>query len=111
MGGASVRSSTDSSRESSANVKSKALNAILCHYHPRSISTRFPTKTAWAEEWGTTRQRFDYWENKAIKLDLIDNYKSGNVPLPTRTLEDGTVIKYAAILDDDGEERDDVVAG
>ena len=68
-------------------------------------------QTAWAEEWGTTKQRFDYWEKKAIKADLINNYKSGNITLPTRTLEDGTVIKYAAILDDDGEERDDVVAG
>ena len=37
----------------------------------------FSYQTAWAEEWGTTKQRFDYWENKAIKADLINNYKSG----------------------------------
>ena len=90
------------------------MNAILCHYHPHSNSRDFPTKKAWAKEWGVTKQRFNFWELKAIEQGLIGRYTSGKVPkvpLPSRTLDDGTVIKYAAILDDDGEERDDVVAG
>ena len=61
------------------------------------------TKTAWALEWGVERQRFNYYERKAIEDGAIETYRKGMVPLPTRLTKEGKMKSYAKrVVDGDG---------
>ena len=87
--------SSSLSREKPEEVKRKALSAIICHYHPEADNSNFPNKTAWAHEWGVTRQRFNFYEKKAFEDGAIETYRSGMVPLPTRLTDSGQMKSYA----------------
>lgn len=69
---------------------------MLCFYHPDSDCVKFATKSAWAKEWGITRQRFRFYEKKAIIDGVIASFKRGAVPLPTQVL-DGVVHTYRLV--------------
>ena len=59
----------------------KSLNAVLCYYHPSANRAVLKTKLHWATEWGTTKQRFHFYESQAFDDNLIATYQAGTLPL------------------------------
>ena len=100
--------STTSSREKPDEVKRKALSAIICYYHPDADHSKINTKTAWANEWGIERQRFNYYERQAIDDGAIETYKKGMVPLPTQLSESGQMKSYTKLEETEMREQDEI---
>ena len=71
----------------------KSLNAVLCYYHPSANRAVLKTKLHWATEWGTTKQRFHFYESQAFDDNLIATYQAGTLPLPSQIV-DGVVRRY-----------------
>ena len=68
-------------RATSEETAMKSLNAVLCYYHPGVNRAVLKTKLHWATEWGTTKQRFHFYESQAFDDNLIATYQAGTLPL------------------------------
>eukprot|EP00966_Prymnesium_polylepis_P250348 5788877-Prymnesium_polylepis.1 len=70
-------------------IERLATAAIICFYHPKVDRSTVQTKLEWAEFFGTTKQRFSFWEVRLV--ESIGPFKRGAVPVPAAPA--GKVIK------------------
>ena len=94
-------------RATSEETATRSLNAVLCYYHPSANRAVLKTKLHWATEWGTTKQRFHFYESQAFDDNLIATYQAGTLPLPSQIV-DGVVRRYDQV---DTQERLETMFG